>query len=295
MYAKADTLLPLLNTPCAEKMADILQHIGSEQLANADHPMALKWLRRAQALINKQDLEQLSTEGLDLRLSICHDLIQTLLVLGSAETVQEADDLVSYLESEIGDKPIILHWKLEVLQKSPGEVFDASAYTSIIRRMIRSLDMSNASVGFILHNIKGLWDRSYRLALGLLDEVLLTRLIPHGSLEWIGKALVRRVWMSTMDENASDAATDLENLLGRVPQDFGALPASVASQSVCHSPPRDHSANQTSSYGKKLTLYMQRINMQQSRPGVRSRCTLCFPTVVMPARPSSDGNLSSAR
>ncbi|KAL6357454.1 hypothetical protein LRP88_07621 [Fusarium phalaenopsidis] len=96
MYTKADDLLRCLDPFSAEQLADALQDIGTNLSGKGDHEMALKWLRRAHALINCQELERLSTEGLEIRMSIHHNLIQTLLATRSPERVQEADDLVSY-------------------------------------------------------------------------------------------------------------------------------------------------------------------------------------------------------
>jgi hypothetical protein len=240
MYTKADDLLRYLDPFSAEQLADTLQDIGTNLSGKGDHEMALKWLRRAHALINGQELERLSTEGLEIRMSIHHDLIQTLLATRSPERVQEADDLVSYVESEIGDKPVVLHWKLEILQRSPGEIFDVDACASILRRMVRSLDLSDVALGFLLHNIKELRDRGSRLAIGLLDELLLTRLLPCGNMDWIGKTLVRRIWMGTMETEASDAATRLLQLLEQLAEDSRPCNVDVAAaaQSVstlaCH-------------------------------------------------------------
>ncbi|KAH7153095.1 meiosis protein SPO22/ZIP4 like-domain-containing protein [Dactylonectria macrodidyma] len=234
MYNKAEGLRHHLDAPSAEHMADTLRHIGSDLSSKGDYPMALKWLRRAYEVMNSQALELLSVEGLELRLSIFHHLVRVLLAIGSPEHLQEADYLVSYVESQIGDKPVVLHWKLEILQKSPSEVFDTDACASILRRMIRSIDFSDAVLGFLLHNIKGLHDRCPQLTTGLLDELLFTRLIPNGNPDWIGKAVVRRVWMSTMEHESSSGATGLMALVERFSQESGVslhVDVTIAAQS----------------------------------------------------------------
>ncbi|KAH7133344.1 meiosis protein SPO22/ZIP4 like-domain-containing protein [Dactylonectria estremocensis] len=231
MYNKSEGLRHHLDAPSAEHMADTLRHIGSELSSRGDYPIALKWLRRAHELMNSQALELLSAEGLELRMSIFHHLVQVLLAIGSLEHLREADDLVSYVESQIGDKPVVLHWKLEILQKSPSEVFDMDACASILRRMIRSIDFSDAVFGFLLHNIKGLHDGSPQLTMGLLDELLVTRLIPTGNTDWIGKAVVCRVWMSTMELESSSGATGLMALVTRIPQE-SVCPATSSNTSL---------------------------------------------------------------
>ncbi|QPC76062.1 hypothetical protein HYE68_006814 [Fusarium pseudograminearum] len=164
MYAKADNLLQHVDSSSAERLADTFHCIGSELSSKEDHDMALKWLRRALSLINKKGLERLSTEGLELRMSIHHELIQTLLATGSEEHFEEADNLASQVESEIGDKPIVLHWKLEIIHRLPGELFDADSCASILRRMIRSFSLSDPGLGFLLHGIGELRTRGPRLA-----------------------------------------------------------------------------------------------------------------------------------
>ncbi|KAF7546657.1 hypothetical protein G7046_g9241 [Stylonectria norvegica] len=219
MYRMADEIRLHIDTASAEHMADTLHRIGSDLSSKGDYPLALKWLRRAYELINNQDLERLSAEGLELRLAICHDLVQALLGLGSPEYLQEANDLVGFVESEIGDKPVVLHWRLEILQKSPDEVFDTEACASILRRMIRAVDFSDAVFSFLLHNIKDLREKNAKLAIGLLDELLLTRLLQSSNSDWLGKAIIRRIWMSTMEPESSNGALDLTGLLGRVAGD----------------------------------------------------------------------------
>ncbi|GKU11490.1 unnamed protein product [Fusarium langsethiae] len=165
MYAKSDNLLQHLGSSSAERLADTFHCIGSELSSKEDHDMALKWLRRALNIINTQGLERLSSEGLELRMSIHHELIQTLLATGSEDYLGEADNLASQVESEIGDKPIVLHWKLEIIQQSPNEIFDVDTCASILRRMIRSLTLSDPGLGFLLHGIGELRTRGPRLAL----------------------------------------------------------------------------------------------------------------------------------
>ncbi|KAL6864455.1 meiosis protein SPO22/ZIP4 like domain-containing protein [Trichoderma novae-zelandiae] len=223
MFGKIDALRPTLDSISAEIIADTLQHIGFDLASKGDHGMAVKWLKRAYDIINHQALEQLSAKGLELRLAICQGLVRGLLDVGSQLCVQEANDLVEYIESEIGDKPLVLHWRLELLQRIPGETFDVDAYASILHRMVRSFDYSDASFYFLLHHIRSLREKSPRLARGLLDEFLLQHIILSKKNEWIGKAVARRIWMSTIGDTDSfddtdlvEPLTDLRSLLDKV-------------------------------------------------------------------------------
>ncbi|KAL7906904.1 meiosis protein SPO22/ZIP4 like domain-containing protein [Trichoderma velutinum] len=217
MFVKIDALRPTLDSRSAEIIADTLQHIGFDLASKGDHGMAVKWLKRAYDVINHQALDQLSSKGLELRLAICQGLVRGLLDIGTLVCVQEANSLIEYIASEIGDKPLVLHWRLELLQKAPGEVLDIDAYSSILHRMVRSFDYSDPSFYFLLHHIKCLREKNHRLARGLLDELLLQHIISSKKSEWIGKTVVRRIWMSTVDDiNSMEASADLQKLLDKV-------------------------------------------------------------------------------
>ncbi|PNP45997.1 hypothetical protein THARTR1_10831 [Trichoderma harzianum] len=217
MFGKIDALGPTLDPRSAEIIADTLQHIGFDLASKGDHGMAVKWLKRAYNIINHQALDLLSNQGLELRLAICQGLVRGLLDIGSLACVEEANSLIEYIESEIGDKPLVLHWRLELLQKAPGEVFDIDAYSSILHRMVRSFDHSDASFHFLLHHIKSLREKNHPLARVLLDELLLQHIISSKNGQWIGKTVVRRIWMNTVDEtNSIEALVDLQKLLDKV-------------------------------------------------------------------------------
>lgn len=216
IFGKVTDLQPTMDTVSAEVMADTLQHIGFDIESKGDHIMALKWLKRAYDIINGQSLEKLSSHGLELRLAICHGLVQALMHIGTPESLQEAGNLIAYVESEIGDKPIVLHWRLEMLQRASDEVFDVEAYSCILRRMVKSFDSSDGTFNFLLHRIQALREKSSRLARGLLDELLLKHILPSKRAEWIGKIVVQRIWMSTMEVDPVDVLTDLKCILDTV-------------------------------------------------------------------------------
>lgn len=235
MHNKVEALQNRLEPISAQHLADTLQKIGSALCDKKDYPMALKWLRRANKIINAQELEKLSMQALELRDVIRHDIIKLLVCIGTPDTLREADGMITNAESEMGDQILVWFWKLEILRKSPGEVFDTDACASILRRMIRAETSTEAVLKYLLLNIKVLRDRNSALAKGLLDELLLTRLLPLGNSEWIKKVVICRVWMATMEDSAATSANDMMAFLGRIPPEgVGLLDAdsTAAAQSV---------------------------------------------------------------
>ncbi|PHH69992.1 hypothetical protein CDD82_7396 [Ophiocordyceps australis] len=234
MFHKAQSLVESLDAPSAETMADTLQHIGAALASRGNHVKALEWLRRAHQVLHAPSLDKLSLLGLELRMAICHYRIQSLLAIDSPESLQEANDLVAYFESELGDKPVILHWRLDILLKSPAEVFDAEAYASTLHRMIRCFDSCQDTLNFLLHHIKELGDVSARLATGLLDELARQHVLPSGNVTWINKVLVRRIWMATMDSSHDDPVASLGKVLDRT-YDALSRPMSPEAAGAAHS------------------------------------------------------------
>lgn len=215
MFAKAESLYQSLDALTAEHMADTLHHIGESLSKDGDHAMAVKWLKRSYNLVSSQGLERLSTSGLELRLAICQGLFQELLRSGSPESLQEANDLVAYIQSEIGDKPIVLHWQLEMLQQSSDEIFDVDCYASILLRMIRSFDFLEATFQFLLYHITEFRVKRLTLACELLDR-LLRLLLLNDRRDWVDKVVVRRIWLAAMEVDSRDALVGLTGLLDEV-------------------------------------------------------------------------------
>lgn len=182
-------------------MSDTLLNIGTSLVANNDFTMAVKWFRRAFGIINAQPLEQFSVEGLDARLATIQGLIQSLIRMRTYEATTEANELISYIEGEIGDKPIVLHWRLEMLQQAQGEAADPDSYASTLRRFFQAPGATDETLRFVLYHIQQLGAKSQRLANSLLTELLLQKALPSSKQERVNKLIVHKVWFSTMGEN----------------------------------------------------------------------------------------------
>lgn len=217
MFTKVEELEQRLDVSTVESLTDTLQHIGADMLAKSDLVMAEKWLRRAHHLIHAQPLDHLSIEGLDIRFATCNDLVKALLTVGSVEAMAEADSIVSYIEAEVGDRPVVLYWRLELLRKRTDS-FDAEPCASVLRRIIKAFDFTEPSLIFLLQQIVDLKDSSGSLACGLLDELLLSKIIRSGNTDWLGKVMIRRVWLSTVEKDCvgSQAVQSLISLLSSV-------------------------------------------------------------------------------
>ncbi|KAI1449599.1 SPO22-domain-containing protein [Annulohypoxylon stygium] len=200
----------------AENLADSLFEIGKDLTEKKNFPLAVKWLERAYEAINIQDLEQLSREAIELRLAISQALVRSYLDLGTTEGFQKAENHVCYIESEIGDKLVVLLLRLELLSKSPAEVFDSGGYADVLHRMVRSLDISESSFNLVIHHIRKLNDKSPSAACSILDEFITSRVLPTQHDPWIERAIVLRTRMTTTHRDSDETIQSLSSTFDSV-------------------------------------------------------------------------------
>lgn len=219
----------------AENVSDTFFDIGRSFLPKKEHQMAVKWLERAYEVIDAQEIEKLSRDGVDLRLTILHAYIQALVGTKTQENLKKAEACVSLVGTELGDNPAILLLRLELLQSVPDEEFDSLAYESVLHRMVKSFNFTDEHLKFMLHHARWLYDRSAMLGCSVMDDLIATKILPSGKGEWIEKALVLRVLMATSQSSVLENCVELADLLSKAKENL-AEPiqpaAAAAAQSV---------------------------------------------------------------
>ena len=234
VFNKNTLLYSSLGFESAERFAEALFEVGSGFLSKSDLPQALKWLGRAHDTVASLPIDHLSREGVELRIAVSQAVVQAQLKTSTPESVTAAESLISCLEHEIGDRPVILLMRLELLQKIPGETFDVDAFVSLLRRMVRAFVSNEGVLNLILYYMKELSHNHYLRAFPVLDEFLLTKLIGTERQSWAEKAVVTRIWMTTSHSDNVQAVTELSKLLGDLVENDLILgpDAAMAGQSV---------------------------------------------------------------
>ncbi|KAH6613486.1 meiosis protein SPO22/ZIP4 like-domain-containing protein [Chaetomium tenue] len=212
MYAKAELLRQFLTPEYTERLADVLYEIGKSLAARSDFPIAVKWFERANDVINGQELEQLSREGVELRLAILQGLVTALLGTGTPEGLDKAKSYLEFIEAEAGNKFVISLLKLELLTKTPAEVFDSDAYGDVLRHIIRNFSFSDSGFKLIMHHIRKLHDKSPGAGCAVLDDFIVA-LGSQESDEWIEKAVVTRMWMITNQRDSVETINAVQGVL----------------------------------------------------------------------------------
>lgn len=222
MFAKIQDQWISVASKAVEVLIDTIHHIGVSLINDKKCPLSIKWHRRAYNLLRRVGADRLSDKGRDLRLSVIQTFIRCLMQSNNSEAMREADELLSHVEAELGDKTYILHWRLEILQKSSGANADTSSQGSILRRMITIMESSEEVFQLIMQHIRQLFRQNGQLGRALMDELVLSKLLQLQKPQWTGKALLRRMWMATQDDKANET-TEVFTLLSTIRDEGGLL------------------------------------------------------------------------
>ncbi|KAK3387485.1 meiosis protein SPO22/ZIP4 like-domain-containing protein [Podospora didyma] len=215
MYTKAGRLHEVLTPDYAERLADVLYEIGKSLIAQSDFTLAVKWLERANETINDQSLDILSREGIELRLAILQAMVTALLGVGTPDALEKAGRFVGCIETEVGNKLVVSLLRLELLHKTPAEVFDSDAYADVLRRIIRNFNSTDSAFKLIMHHIRKLHDKSPGAGCTVLDEFI-RALVGEESPDWMERSVVTRMWMVINQRDSIETINGARGVLSLV-------------------------------------------------------------------------------
>ena len=212
MFSKATVLrTSQLDPSDAERFTDLLYEMGNELLGKKRYNDAVKWLERAYDLLTGQDVEKLSCDAEDLRISIAHSLVKALLGLQCEDARSKAWNLINLLQDEHGNKLVILLLRLELI--STNREFEAMDYHECLRRIIHTVHLTDSNLRTILYHIHKLKREDSTLACQALDDLLCVRLLDTEKEKWVEKAFITRIWTSTSASNCRDILGSLRGFL----------------------------------------------------------------------------------
>lgn len=230
MYQKAETLKDSLDPQSAEYLADVLFEIGKAASEREDYEMAVKWLERSYDIIDRQNLQDLSRDALELRLSVSQATVTALLGLDTPLAFDKAQRVVEYLETEMGNHSLVLLLRLELLNKSPEGSFDGEAFCGILRRMVKSFGFVEPQYELLRHHIQKLHDKCPRFGCQILDEFLV-KLMGYENRSWVEKLVIMRMWMTTSQRDSLDSIEEAQQVFQRMTEPLSAE-ATTAAQTV---------------------------------------------------------------
>ncbi|KAH8811736.1 meiosis protein SPO22/ZIP4 like-domain-containing protein [Xylogone sp. PMI_703] len=216
MFKKSASYKKDLDSDTAESLADTLYEIGRDLLVKKQYQLATKWLDRALDIFNIHEIDRLSIDASEFRISIIQGQVKSLLGLQDAESVKRASNLIDLLENEVGDKLIVLILRLELISADSNDPFNSTLYGDVLRRMAQTMVLSDANLKLILYHTRKLNDKSPSLACKALDELQKSRLLHAGRIDWIERVLVTRLYLTVSQRESSDTLTSLEGIIDHI-------------------------------------------------------------------------------
>ncbi|CRK38241.1 hypothetical protein BN1723_015295 [Verticillium longisporum] len=213
MYAKVEQLRASLDPTSAENLAEVLFATGKRYLTDTQFSMATRWLGRAYKAINTPALDRLSQRAAHLRLIIGGAFVNALLSTEEPQGFETASNIVQSISSEVGETPVVLVLRLEVLQRSRPEVFDKEAYATCILGLVRSFNHSEPYYRLIEQHTWNLFQLDQDLGCDITDEWLRTRIANSERDAWVERVVLRRLSMSVRQISTSTALDSVTNVL----------------------------------------------------------------------------------
>ncbi|KAI5375420.1 hypothetical protein J4E82_005842 [Alternaria postmessia] len=233
MFRKCKEFGKSFNATTTEQLADLLYEIGKAALAKRDYEIAARWLERAFDVLGEQDLDMLSPEIGELRLSIMQSLVNAYMKTKTMETQEKAWQMMRLMETDFGDKMMVSLLKIELL--SEAQTFDTTEFYNVLLRMIRTVVLNDTNFKTIMHYIHKLKDHSNTTACKALEDLIDVRLFREENQSWIEKAVITRIWIGTNNNLADNTLEQLQELFDTVDQNSKirlSAPATHAAQTL---------------------------------------------------------------
>ncbi|TGO66305.1 hypothetical protein BOTNAR_0064g00120 [Botryotinia narcissicola] len=214
MFNKSMSSKELFDHATTESLSDTLYEMGKALFEKKQHALSVKWLERAYEVLSGDELDKLSADATELRISIIQTLIKALLETKTTDSIRRARDLIDLLECELGDKLVVLLLKLELLAGIPHETFEGLTYSAILNKMIRTLVFNPANLRLFMFHVRKLHEEAPSLACGVLDEMIRLRVKELVTMtEWLEKALLTRIWMGVGGRETEELFVAIEGFL----------------------------------------------------------------------------------
>ncbi|KAI4675119.1 uncharacterized protein J4E88_008023 [Alternaria novae-zelandiae] len=248
MFEKCRQVRKSFTSTTTEQLADLLYEIGKALLAKRDYEVATRWLERAFDVLGEQDLDMLSPEIGELRLSIMQSLVKAYMKTKTPITQEKAWQMVKLMETDFGDKMIVSLLKIELL--SEAETMDTSEFYNgellrpirhhalipiVLLRMIRTIVLNDTNFKTIMHYIHKLKEHSNATACKVLDDLIDIRLFREENQSWIEKAVITRIWIginNSLSENSLEQLIDLFDTVAQNSKVSLSAPATHAAQTL---------------------------------------------------------------
>jgi hypothetical protein len=216
----------------SEEFADAFYEIGKNEHERKQFESAAHWLERSIEILGEQDVNQLSEYAPDLKLSVMHLFTKSLIAIATPESRSKATNILELMDKEYGDKMLVSLLKLESFATESHP--DGDIYHGVLLRLIRSVYLTKDNFKTIMYHLHKLRKINQDIACKCLDEFLEIRLFKTGTAEYIERATLMRIWITTSSNTnitPDELEAFLENIAGNISAPFSTS-ATFAAQTL---------------------------------------------------------------
>jgi hypothetical protein len=230
MFQQIDIGKILADKTAAEELSDVIYEIGRDEYVEKHFDIAVQWLGRGVDLFGYQQLELLSDTAPDLKLSTLNLLVKSLLARRTQEAIQRAHSLMDLLNAEFGDKMIVSLLSLEVMAAEAKP--EPGIYHGVLLRLFRSVHLSRPNFKTIMHHLHRLRSIDPLEACQALDDFLTIRLFENEKEEYIERAGVMRIWITTSVADVGKIILSLTSFLDLLAKNIQAPLTAAATNAI---------------------------------------------------------------
>ena len=228
MFTKLNSSGKILDSRLIEELCDLLFEIGKDLSQKSQWIDASFWLESAHDEIAGQDSNNLSSDAGELRASIMHAMVKSLIHQGGDENREKAWNVVRALAIDYGERLVVLLLKLELIAAETAP--SAEDYRDTVEKIMDIVHLTDSNIATILHHVHRLKQWNSSMAHALLFKFMTGRLLGGEYQLWFEKILITIVWNLV---TAADISDPLDTM-SRVFNDVETLSDTTITPSATH-------------------------------------------------------------
>ncbi|KAG6024974.1 hypothetical protein E4U19_003439 [Claviceps sp. Clav32 group G5] len=231
MYTKTAVLHAGIDAGSIEFLADILQRVGSDLISKDIVDVGLTWIQRAYSVLCSQ-AGALTSQGENLYLAVCNDLITYLLPGSPFEHPEQVENIIQQAQPVLGRSPMWCHWWLRARNSVERDSqCNEDQYVQVLKRLIVTTGSQDNLLPLVWNHVKNFRRRTPACAAKLLSQLLLQ---PSLDAHCVGKILFLRVSIMSDKTTHDKECEELSDVVNQMHQQ---MPTAIPSATVelCHS------------------------------------------------------------
>ena len=221
MFAKLKSAEKIADSHLIEELSDLLFEVGKDLSRKSLWADATFWLEAAHDVIALESPDTLSSDAGELRVSIMHAMVKSLIHQGGGHNREKAWNIVRALSIDYGEKLVVLLLKLELIavetMPSPEE------YRHTVEKIMGIVHLTDSNIATILHHVHKLKQLHSGMAHAVLFKFLTDRLLGGEHQAWSEKILITVIWNLSTRADVPDAQDMMMEVFSHVEAHSGTI------------------------------------------------------------------------